>query len=94
MGHKVSLAAIPAGGDVVKYGEVIGIATAAIEPGHHVHVQNVRSARLPARTHIAPRSRGGPLYVIDMDVTGAIDYARSIHAVINSSSEMLPKGHK
>jgi altronate hydrolase len=49
VGHKVSLAAIPAGGDVVKYGEVIGIATAAIEPGHHVHVQNVRSARLPAR---------------------------------------------
>ena len=48
VGHKVSLAAIPAGGEVVKYGEVIGIATAAIEPGHHVHVQNVRSARLPA----------------------------------------------
>ena len=31
---------------------------------------------------------------LDMDVTGAIEYARSIHAVINSSSEMLPKGHK
>jgi enoyl-CoA hydratase/carnithine racemase len=33
---------------------------------------------------------------LDMDVTGAIDYARSIHAVINSSSEMVPaagKGH-
>jgi hypothetical protein len=29
-----------------------------------------------------------------MDVSGAIEYARSIHAVINSSSEMLPKGHK
>jgi hypothetical protein len=29
-----------------------------------------------------------------MDVTGAIDYARSIHAVINSSSDMLPAGHK
>ena len=31
---------------------------------------------------------------LDMDVTGAVDYARSIHAVINSSSEMLPAGHK
>ncbi len=31
---------------------------------------------------------------LDMDTSGAIDYARSIHAVINSSSEMLPKGHK
>jgi hypothetical protein len=29
---------------------------------------------------------------LDMDVTGAIEYARSIHAVINSSSEMLAKG--
>jgi hypothetical protein len=31
-----------------------------------------------------------------MDVTGAVEYARSIHAVINSSSEMVPaaaKGH-
>ena len=31
---------------------------------------------------------------LDMDVTGAVDFARSIHAVINSSSEMLPTGHK
>ncbi len=27
---------------------------------------------------------------LDMDVTGAIEYARSIHAVINSSMEMVP----
>jgi enoyl-CoA hydratase len=31
---------------------------------------------------------------LDMDITGAVDYARSIHAVINSSSDMLPAGHK
>src|SRR6201987_3207063 len=31
---------------------------------------------------------------LDMDVAGAIEFARSIHAVINSSSEMLPTGHK
>jgi arabinonate dehydratase len=47
LGHKLALVAIPEGGEVIKYGEVIGIATAAIEPGHHVHVHNVRSARLP-----------------------------------------------
>jgi hypothetical protein len=29
-----------------------------------------------------------------MDVSSAVDYARSIHAVINSSSDMLPAGHK
>jgi enoyl-CoA hydratase len=31
---------------------------------------------------------------LDMDITGAVDYARNIHAVINSSSQMLPAGHK
>jgi enoyl-CoA hydratase/carnithine racemase len=31
---------------------------------------------------------------LDMDVSSAVDYARSIHAVINSSSDMLPAGHK
>lgn len=30
---------------------------------------------------------------LDMDVAGAIEYARSIHAVINSSMQMMP-GHK
>jgi enoyl-CoA hydratase/carnithine racemase len=31
---------------------------------------------------------------LDMDISSAVDYARSIHAVINSSSDMLPAGHK
>jgi enoyl-CoA hydratase len=31
---------------------------------------------------------------LDMDTAGAVDYARSIHAVINSSMEMVPAGHK
>jgi altronate hydrolase len=46
-GHKVATRAIADGGDVVKYGEVIGHATAAIAVGAHVHVHNVASARLP-----------------------------------------------
>ena len=46
-GHKVASAAIARGGSVVKYGEVVGRATAAIAPGEHVHVHNVVSARLP-----------------------------------------------
>jgi altronate dehydratase len=44
-GHKVALRAIAAGGAVIKYGSPIGTATAAIEPGDHVHVHNVASAR-------------------------------------------------
>jgi hypothetical protein len=46
-GHKVALRPIASGGKILKYGEVIGIATAAIGVGAHVHVHNVVSARLP-----------------------------------------------
>ena len=46
-GHKVATRSIADGGDVVKYGEVIGHATAPIATGGHVHVHNVASARLP-----------------------------------------------
>jgi len=44
-GHKVSLRAISAGENVVKYGNPIGVATSAIPPGSHVHTHNVSSAR-------------------------------------------------
>lgn len=50
VGHKVALSAIPAGGAIVKYGEIVGRATAAIERGRHVHVHNVVSSRLPGVT--------------------------------------------
>lgn len=36
---------IPKGGEIIKYGEIIGRATANIEPGEHVHVHNVESLR-------------------------------------------------
>lgn len=45
LGHKIALAAVPAGGQVIKYGTVIGDATAEIEPGDHVHVHNLKSRR-------------------------------------------------
>lgn len=44
-GHKVALKQILSGEAVVKYGSPIGTATADIEPGSHVHVHNVASAR-------------------------------------------------
>ena|SRR6202035_3604494 len=46
-GHKLAVTPIPAGGEVVKYGEVIGVASTDIVAGSHVHVHNVVSARLP-----------------------------------------------
>ena len=44
-GHKFALRAIAPGEDVLKYGEIIGVASSGIEPGEHVHVHNVESVR-------------------------------------------------
>lgn len=44
-GHKLSLSRIDPNLPVIKYGEVIGISTALIEPGDYVHTHNVVSAR-------------------------------------------------
>ncbi|MEM9778622.1 MAG: SAF domain-containing protein [Pseudomonadota bacterium] len=43
MGHKIAIAAIPAGADIVKYGAPIGIATTDIAVGAHVHLHNIKS---------------------------------------------------
>jgi altronate dehydratase small subunit len=44
-GHKFSLSQIAPESPLIKYGEVIGIATTMIQPGDYVHVHNVASAR-------------------------------------------------
>ncbi len=44
-GHKIALVDIPTGGEVIKYGEVIGKATQDIKKGMWVHVHNVESER-------------------------------------------------
>jgi len=40
-GHKIAIKRIRAGEPVYRYGNVIGFATRSIEPGDHVHVQNL-----------------------------------------------------
>ncbi|WP_026894696.1 UxaA family hydrolase [Clostridiisalibacter paucivorans] len=44
-GHKMSLKDIKKGDDVIKYGEVIGMATQDINRGDYVHIHNVESKR-------------------------------------------------
>jgi len=44
-GHKVAIATIPDGQHVIKYGASIGVATADIAPGQHVHSHNLTSVR-------------------------------------------------
>src|SRR5262249_6779685 len=53
-GHKLSTRAIKKGEPVRKYGQVIGVATDTIEPGRHVHVQNVAFSDLRPETGAAP----------------------------------------
>jgi altronate hydrolase len=48
-GHKVALRRINVGEPVIKYGSPIGTATVVIEPGAHVHTQNVASRPRPRR---------------------------------------------
>ncbi len=40
-GHKVAVAAIAPGAQVIRYGQIIGAATGAIAAGDHVHVHNL-----------------------------------------------------
>lgn len=46
-GHKLAVAAIPAGAKVVKYGAPIGRATVDIAVGDYVHHHNVASDYMP-----------------------------------------------
>ncbi len=43
LAHKVAFQMINKGDDIIKYGMVIGRATADIAPGEHVHVLNLSS---------------------------------------------------
>jgi (2R)-sulfolactate sulfo-lyase subunit alpha len=45
LGHKLALRDIPAGEPVTKYGVTIGLATAHIRVGNHVHVHNLKGQR-------------------------------------------------
>ena len=43
LAHKIARLPIAAGEKIIKYGAPIGVATAAIAAGSHVHVQNMKS---------------------------------------------------
>ena len=45
LGHKIAIATIADGDDVIEYGVRIGHATGGFQPGAYVHTHNLRSAR-------------------------------------------------
>ena len=46
-GHKLAIKPIKKGENIVKYGEVIGVATQQVKAGAWVNTHNVGSARMP-----------------------------------------------
>ncbi|NIU82216.1 MAG: D-galactarate dehydratase [Candidatus Thorarchaeota archaeon] len=53
-GHKIAIKPFSEGEEILKYGEIIGLASKQIKPGEWVHVHNVVSARL----HVEGPERG------------------------------------
>ena len=49
MGHKFALFDMPAGTEIRKFGQVIGVLTQATRAGEHVHIHNLTSLRARAR---------------------------------------------
>ena len=45
-GHKIALKDLKTGDEIIKYGEVIGVASKPIKIGEWVHTQNADSARM------------------------------------------------
>ena len=50
-GHKLALVGFDRGDSVVKYGEVIGVASRAIAVGEWVHTHNLESATVPTSAY-------------------------------------------
>ncbi len=46
-GHKLSVKPIAKGDEVIKNGEIIGVASQAIDRGEHVHIHNIVSLYVP-----------------------------------------------
>jgi altronate dehydratase len=55
-GHKVALTDIAAGQPVIKYGSPIGLASADIQSGSHVHTHNVASSRGRGDLEVLPNA--------------------------------------
>src|SRR5881296_426220 len=55
-GHKVALADVAAGGPVIKFAQLIGVASKPIAQGEHAHVHNVAMpSEEQSNTHFANR---------------------------------------
>lgn len=70
-GHKLAVTDVAAGRPVHKYGQVIGVATAAIAGGQHVHTHNLAMADFAREHQIGVAARGTDLLPDDQRATFA-----------------------
>ena len=57
-GHKIAIKNIVKGGDIIKYGVKVGVATTKILKGEHVHIHNVEEVSLMIRDEEKEKSLG------------------------------------
>ena len=60
-GHKIAIRAVAVGEPVLKYGQTIGVATAPIEPGDHVHLHNLGMRDSDVTHEFASEARPTPV---------------------------------
>jgi altronate hydrolase len=73
-GHKVALRPIGAGENLVRYGQVIGRARTAIDPGRHVHTHNVAFEELTFAYEYPEGDK--PLPALPKNIPGFLGYPR------------------
>jgi galactarate dehydratase len=75
-GHKIALTGIAAGEPVRKYGQIIGFARMGIEPGRHVHTQNLEMRDVEQEHHFSVDARE-PDYVPEPERARFMGYRRA-----------------
>ncbi len=69
-GHKIATAGIAPGATVIRYGQIIGVATQAIAPGEHVHTHNLGMGAHEQDPAYASEARALDLPVADRHFLG------------------------
>jgi len=100
VGHKAALAAIATGAPIVKYGQIIAVASRAIEPGEHVHTHNAvmpaysEDYDVEALEEVPPeppiRRRTFPGYLRDDGRVGTRNYL-GVVATVNCSATVAKR---
>jgi ureidoglycolate dehydrogenase (NAD+) len=92
-GHKIAIKGVAKGSPVVRYGYPIGVATADIMPGDHVHSHNMRSALSPGSGERTPSLEIRPADWVRRKVAEVV-LAAGVHAgAADAMASALSEAH-